>query len=225
MFLIPLYDDSPLRGISFGTYALILACTAIFLFQKGLPQLEAERMVYAYGMIPALLLGHLSAPADLQGPPIPLTLLTWMFLHGSWWHILGNALFFWVFGNNIEDSMGPGRFLVFYLTCGLVAAATDILAQPSSPIPTVGASGAIAGVLGAYLVLYPKVRVNMLFIFVIFFKGAAGSLKFWIDEPCLRSRAYSSALRYAVDAMPMLCSPTPMRAKFIKRNIWRMPWC
>jgi membrane associated rhomboid family serine protease len=75
-----------------------------------------------------------------------------------------------VFGNNIEDSMGPGRFLVFYLLCGLIAAATHVLTQPASPIPTVGASGAISGILGAYLVLYPKVRVNMLFIFIIFFR-------------------------------------------------------
>ena len=93
-----------------------------------------------------------------------------MFLHGGWGHILGNALFFWVFGNNIEDSMGPGRFLVFYLVVRLVAAATHVLTQPASPVPTVGASGAISGVLGAYLVLYPRVRVNMLFIFMIFFR-------------------------------------------------------
>ena len=99
-----------------------------------------------------------------------LTPLTSMFLHGSWGHILGNAIFFWVFGNNIEDSMGPGRFLVFYLLCGLIAAGTHVLMQPASPIPTVGASGAISGVMGAYLVLYPRVRVHMLFIFVIFFK-------------------------------------------------------
>jgi membrane associated rhomboid family serine protease len=79
-------------------------------------------------------------------------------------------IFFWVFGNNIEDSMGPGRFFVFYLLCGLVAAAVHILVAPASPIPTVGASGAISGIMGAYLVLYPLVRVNMLFIFIIFFK-------------------------------------------------------
>jgi membrane associated rhomboid family serine protease len=93
-----------------------------------------------------------------------------MFLHGGWGHLLGNALFFWVFGNNIEDSMGALRFLAFYLICGLAAAGTHVLIQPASPIPTVGASGAISGVLGAYLVLYPKVRVNMLFYFLIFFK-------------------------------------------------------
>jgi membrane associated rhomboid family serine protease len=96
-----------------------------------------------------------------------------MFLHGSWGHLLGNMLFFWVFGNNIEDSMGPGRFLVFYLLCGLVAAGAHVLVDPSSPVPTVGASGAISGVMGAYLVLYPRVRVNMLFIFIIFFKVIA----------------------------------------------------
>ncbi len=93
-----------------------------------------------------------------------------MFLHGGWGHILGNAIFLWVFGNNIEDSMGPGRFLVFYLICGLVAAATQVLLNPTSAAPTVGASGAISGVLGAYLVMYPRVRVHMLFIFIIFFK-------------------------------------------------------
>ena len=93
-----------------------------------------------------------------------------MFLHGGWGHLLGNALFFWVFGNNIEDSLGHFRFLVFYLVCGLAAAIAHIIAQPGSPLPTVGASGAISGILGAYLVLYPKVRVRMLFFFIIFFK-------------------------------------------------------
>lgn len=93
-----------------------------------------------------------------------------MFLHGSWGHILGNALFFWVFGNNIEDVMGRWRFLGFYLVCGIVAALAHVLVDPSSPVPTVGASGAISGIMGAYLVLFPRVRVRMLFIFIIFWK-------------------------------------------------------
>jgi membrane associated rhomboid family serine protease len=97
-----------------------------------------------------------------------LTPITSMFLHGSWGHILGNALFFWVFGNNIEDSMGPGRFLVFYILCGLVAVAVHMAMEPGSPIPTVGASGAISGIMGAYLILYPRAHVNLLFFFVIF---------------------------------------------------------
>jgi len=102
-----------------------------------------------------------------QDPINRFTPLTSMFLHGSWSHILGNCLFFWVFGNNIEDSMGRLRFLLFYLVCGLAAAAAQVLVSPASPAPMVGASGAISGVMGAYLVLYPRVRVNMLFIFVI----------------------------------------------------------
>jgi membrane associated rhomboid family serine protease len=93
-----------------------------------------------------------------------------MFLHGGWAHLLGNALFLWVFGDNVEESMGRARFLVFYLLCGLAAAAAHVLVQPGSPIPTVGASGAISGVLGAYLVLYPHARVNMLFWFFIFIR-------------------------------------------------------
>ena len=121
-----------------------------------------------------------------------LTPLTSMFLHGGWGHILGNALFFWVFGNNIEDSMGPGRFLVFYLLCGLIAAATHILVAAGSPVPTVGASGAISGVLGAYLVLYPKVRVNMLFIFVIFFRVVRDSGVDRVDLLVRRCRCSSA---------------------------------
>jgi membrane associated rhomboid family serine protease len=98
------------------------------------------------------------------------TPLTSMFLHGGWMHLLGNCLFFWVFGNNVEDSMGRIRFLIFYLICGLAAAGAHILLDPASPVPTVGASGAISGILGAYLLLYPRVHVKMLFIFLIFFK-------------------------------------------------------
>jgi membrane associated rhomboid family serine protease len=134
-----------------------------------------------YGLVP----GELTGLAPL-GQSVPLgeglecvvdaepinflTPVTSMFLHGNWGHLLGNALFFWVFGNNVEDSMGHGRFAVFYLLCGLAAAATEVFVRPASPVPTVGASGAISGIMGAYLMLYPRVRVRMLFIFVIFFK-------------------------------------------------------
>ena len=98
------------------------------------------------------------------------TPVTSMFLHGGWGHLLGNALIFWVFGNNVEDSMGRARFLLFYLICGLVAAAAHVALNPTSAVPTVGASGAISGILGAYLILYPRVRVKMLFYFLIFFR-------------------------------------------------------
>lgn len=99
-----------------------------------------------------------------------LTPLISLFLHGSWGHIAGNALFFWTFGNNVEGVMGPWRFLAFYLICGFAAAAAHVAISPASAIPTVGASGAISGVMGAYLLLYPRVRIRMLFIFIVFFK-------------------------------------------------------
>jgi membrane associated rhomboid family serine protease len=124
------------------------------------------------------------------------TPLTSIFLHGGWGHILGNSLYFWVFGNNIEDSMGPGRFLVFYLLCGLAAAGTHIALNPGSPIPTVGASGAISGVLGGYLVLYPSVRVNYLFppfIFRTFAIRAWIALIWWFGTQALA--AYVTPLR------------------------------
>jgi membrane associated rhomboid family serine protease len=104
----------------------------------------------------------------IQAEPQYFTVLTSMFLHGGWFHLIGNMVFFWVFGNNIEDAMGHGRFVVFYLLCGAAAAATQIAISPSSAIPMVGASGAISGVLGAYLLLYPRVRVHTLIFLGVF---------------------------------------------------------
>jgi len=177
--MIPISDDNPTLRTPIMTWLLLGAMFAVWLVVQGggLPGTDYQlvKSLCNYGMVPGEIT-HL-APIGLSVPLAPglacavdrdpiniFTPLISMFLHGGWGHILGNALFFWVFGNNIEDSMGPWRFLVFYLTCGLAAAATHILIQPASPIPTVGASGAISGVLGAYLILYPRVRVNMLFI-------------------------------------------------------------
>lgn len=181
--MIPLGDENPTLRTPVMTWALLAAMFAVWLFVEGagFDSTQLAKAVCNFGMVP----GELTHRAPLgAGVPIgqglacvidndPINLLTplfSMFLHGGWSHILGNALFFWVFGNNIEDSMGSLRFLVFYLVCGLAAAGTHVLVEPSSPVPTVGASGAISGIMGAYLVLYPKVRVNMLFIFVIFFR-------------------------------------------------------
>jgi membrane associated rhomboid family serine protease len=133
------------------------------------------------GLVPAELTGALPLGSSIpltrdfvcvvdSEPTNWLTPVLSIFLHGSWAHLLGNALFFWVFGNNIEDVMGRGRFLVFFLVCGLAAAAVHVALQPASAIPTVGASGAVSGVMGAYLVLFPRVRVRMLFIFVVLFR-------------------------------------------------------
>jgi membrane associated rhomboid family serine protease len=183
--MFPLSDENPTLHTPIMTWLILGAMFAVWLVVQGggLPGNDVllVKSLCNYGMVP----GELTHRAPL-GLTVPLTHewacaidrdainvftpLTSMFLHGGWGHLLGNALFFWVFGNNIEDSMGPWRFLAFYLICGLAAAGTHILIQPDSPIPTVGASGAISGVLGAYLILYPKVRVNMLFILIIFFR-------------------------------------------------------
>ena len=162
------------------TYSIlaVMFATWILLQGAGFDQQALAASVCNLGMVPGELT-HL-APVGTAVPlgrgmtcvvdNDPINILTpfiSMFLHGGWGHLLGNALFFWVFGNNIEDSLGHFRFLVFYLICGLAAAIAHILAQPASPLPTVGASGAISGILGAYLVLYPRVRVRMLFIFFV----------------------------------------------------------
>ncbi|HEY2374432.1 MAG TPA: rhomboid family intramembrane serine protease [Gemmatimonadaceae bacterium] len=178
--MLPISDENPTLHPPVMTWALLGAMFAVWLTAQGagLNELRLATSICNWGMIPGELthraaLGmsvpiapHLACVVD-NDPINKFTPLTSMFLHGGWLHILGNALFFWVFGNNIEDSMGSIRFLAFYLICGLAAAATHVLMQPASPVPTVGASGAISGILGAYLVLYPRVRVNMLFIFII----------------------------------------------------------
>lgn len=158
------------------TYAIITTNILVwFLFQgAGLNEPQLAASVCNFGLVPGELT-HLAA----LGTAVPLgdgmacvvdnqainilTPLISLFLHGSWMHLLGNMLYLWVFGNNIEDSMGSGRFLGFYLICGLAASAAHILVQPASPIPTVGASGAISGIMGAYLILYPRIRVRMFF--------------------------------------------------------------
>jgi membrane associated rhomboid family serine protease len=181
--MIPLSDENLSLRTPVMTMALLAAMFAVWIFVEGAGFNDVALMtsVCNLGMVP----GEITHMAPL-GTGVPLgpglacvvdnsainifTPLISMFLHGGWWHILGNAVFFWVFARAVEDTMGPGRFLVFYLLCGLIAAAAQIASDPASPVPTVGASGAISGVMGAYLVLYPRVRVHMLFIFIIFFK-------------------------------------------------------
>ena len=179
--MIPISDDNPTLHTPWMTYVILALMFASWILVQGagLNELALARSVCNLGLVPAELLG--TRPIGFQVPigdglacvvdaePINwLTPITSMFLHGSWGHILGNALFFWVFGNNIEDSMGPWRFLAFYLLCGLIAAGVHMLFEPSSPVPTVGASGAISGIMGAYLILYPRAHVNLLFFFVVF---------------------------------------------------------
>jgi membrane associated rhomboid family serine protease len=167
--MIPLKDDTPSTLRPRVTIALIAACGAAFLWQCSLDDNTSRRAVEALGAIPAVLLARARLPPDLQWVPRFATVFTSMFLHGGWMHLLGNMLFLWIFGDNVEDSMGHIRFLWFYLLCGVVAVFAQSLPNPDSAYPIVGASGAISGVLGAYLMLYPRAKVLTLVLLPFFF--------------------------------------------------------
>ncbi len=163
MFL-PLRDDNPLKVIPFQivTAGLIAACIGVFVWQFSLGQGAANQAVMAYGAIPSVIFGLRDLHPDLALVPPALTVLTSLFLHGDILHLGGNMLYLWVFGDNIEDAMGHMRFIVFYLLCGVAATLAHGLSDPASPAPLIGASGAISGVLAAYLVLHPRVKVLVL---------------------------------------------------------------
>jgi membrane associated rhomboid family serine protease len=154
--MIPLHDDNPTQRIPIVTMIFIGICVAVFLYQGNLPQEAAELFAFQYGAIPAIVFGQASLPEEAIAFPASLTLVTSMFLHGGWMHLLG------IFGNNIEDAMGHAKFVVFYLLSGILAALSHALTDPSSQIPMVGASGAISAVLGAYLLLFPRAHVLVL---------------------------------------------------------------
>jgi membrane associated rhomboid family serine protease len=163
---IPLSDENPTSRFPVVTVALIAVNTAIFLFQAITPH-GLELAALRFGAVPYAITHFRSLPEPAAFPPL-LTLLTSMFMHGSLFHLLGNMLYLWIFGNNIEDRLGPVRFILFYFVCGIAAALTHILFQPGSQVPMIGASGAIAGVLGAYFALFPRARVKT-FVFLIFY--------------------------------------------------------
>jgi len=181
--MIPLHDDNPTEIQPAVTVSLIVACTLVFFYEVSLPEKVGELFVYQYGAIPALVVGHKLPPADLMAVSPIMTLITSMFLHGGWMHLIGNMLYLWIFGNNIEDVMGHVRFVIFYLTCGIVATLSHAVIEPSSTIPMVGASGAISGVLGAYLLLFPRAQVLVLIPLGLFtrtmYVPAAFALGLW----------------------------------------------
>src|SRR5205814_8591733 len=167
--MIPIRDDQPRFSTPFVNY-FIVALNALAFFYELSIQTQGhralDRFVYQFGVVPThveLALAHL----NLAGVFLPI--LTSMFLHGGWLHIIGNMWFLWIFGDNIEDHLGHFRYLLFYLACGIAAAVTHIVFNLSSNEPTVGASGAIAGVMGAYVILYPRARVLTLVVLIVFF--------------------------------------------------------
>jgi len=160
--MIPLHDDNPTELAPVLTVGLIGACVLVFLWQSSLGEEGGLRAIYSFGLIPAVLFDHVVLTEELARVPATATLVTSMFMHGGWGHLLGNMLYLWIFGNNIEDRLGHGRFILFYLLCGLAAAFAQALPDTASQVPMVGASGAISGVLGAYLLLFPHARILVL---------------------------------------------------------------
>ena len=153
--MIPLRDVIPSRTVPFVTVTIIVLNAAAWMIEISMPSRDLNELLFLWGVVPAKF--H------------PTTLVTSMFLHGGWSHIIGNMWYLWIFGDNVEDRFGHGRFLVFYLLCGMTAAFGQIIMEPASMLPTIGASGAIAGVMGAYFVLFPSSRVLTLVPLFFFF--------------------------------------------------------
>jgi membrane associated rhomboid family serine protease len=181
--MIPLHDNIPTRHVPIVTWSLILANVIVFALELSLPAPVLEGVIYHLGLVPA----RFTDPA--WGARVGLTanslwpFLTSMFLHGGWLHIIFNMWALWIFGDNVEDRLGHARYLVFYLVCGVAAGVTMTLVTPGATVPTIGASGAIAGILGAYFIFYPTAEVIVLvpiFIFPLFFSlPAVLYIGFW----------------------------------------------
>ncbi len=164
MPFLPLHDLNRVRNIQFQrvTVGLIALCVIVFLWQLTLSEDDLARAIFSYGSIPAALFDRIPRPPQIASVPDEMTLITSLFLHGGWPHLIFNMLFLWVFGDNVEDAMGHFRFLAFFLLCGAIAQFTDAAVDRGAVIPTIGASGAISGVLGAYFMLYPRARLLVL---------------------------------------------------------------
>ena len=166
--MIPLKDDNPTSGKPIITYSIIGLCVLVFIAQLGSESYRTGQLFYSYGLIPSVLMGHNQLPVDVYIIPAYATIFSSMFMHGGFMHIIGNMLYMWIFADNIEDDLGPKKFIIFYLLSGAGAAMTQVFIDTHSQVPMVGASGAIGGVLGAYLINHPKARVLVLIPFGFF---------------------------------------------------------
>lgn len=183
--IFPIRDENPQIYVPYVTYLFIALNVLAWIVLQGMGGEPAlTQSICQFGLIPADLTSQefvrTRPVCAIDGNPDWYSLISAVFMHGSWMHLIGNMWFLWIFGNNVEDSMGSARFAMFYLICGLAASATQIFADTGSVVPMVGASGAIGGVMGAYIVLYPKVHVHMFFLFRTFAIPAFLMLGYWI---------------------------------------------
>ncbi|HHM24125.1 MAG TPA: rhomboid family intramembrane serine protease [Bacteroidetes bacterium] len=184
--MIPIRDDNPIRQTPYVTISIIVLNVLVFFYQIALGPRGSEAFIFRYGVIPYEIthFKEITAnPAFVTPFPNILTLFTAMFLHGGFFHLFGNMLYLWIFGDNVEYVLGRGRFVIFYLLTGLCASFLHILMNPSSTVPMIGASGAISGVLGAYFLKFPRARVLVVIFFFFFIQTvyipAVFVLGFW----------------------------------------------
>ena len=195
--MIPLKDDNPTENRPVVTYFIISLCILVFLLELSSSSYRTGELFYSYGLIPSVLMGHNQLPQNLIALPAYLTIVSSMFVHGGLMHLLGNMLYMWIFADNIEDALGQKKFIIFYLLSGIGAAMAQVLMDTSSQVPMVGASGAIGGVLGAYLVNHPKAKVLVLIPFGFFSQlikiKALYVLGFWFILQFINSSMMSSS--------------------------------
>ena len=194
--MIPLKDDNPTSGKPTVTYFIIGICVLVFFMQLGSQSYRTGQLFYSYGLIPSVLMGNDQLPIDLYVVPAYLTIFSSMFMHGGFMHLIGNMLYMWIFADNIEDNLGSRNFIIFYLLSGIGAAMAQVLMDTHSQIPMIGASGAIGGVLGAYLINHPNAKVLVLIPFGFFSQlikiKAFYVLGFWFVLQFINSSMMSS---------------------------------
>ena len=228
--MIPLKDDNPTSNKPVVTYFLIGLCVLIFLIQLGSQSYKTGQLFYSYGLIPSVLMGHNQLPMDLYIVPAYITIFTSMFMHGGFMHLIGNMLYMWIFADNIEDNLGSSKFLIFYLLAGIGAAMTQVLMDTQSQVPMVRASGAIGGVLGAYLINHPNARVLVLIPFGFFSQlikiRALYVLGFWFILQFISSGggvAYAAHIGGFVSGIILILffnKKLKKKTKIIKKNPW-----
>jgi membrane associated rhomboid family serine protease len=193
--MLPLRDDQPRYSNPWVTWFLIALNLLIFFFEFTLPPRSLDALIRQFGVVPSHTAAFLAGSARYPLPVVVLPFFTSMFLHGSWLHVLGNMWFLYIFGDNVEDYLGHFKYLVFYILTGLIAMVTQVMINLHSTLPTVGASGAIAGVLGAYFVVYPRARVLTWFFIFVLWVPAWVILGYWFALNFLSGTASELAMQ------------------------------
>ena len=227
--MIPLKDDNPTSGKPFVTYFIISLCILIFFIQLNSQTYKTGQLFYSFGLIPSVLMNHNQLPVNLYAIPAWLTIFTSMFMHGGFMHLAGNMLYMWIFADNIEDNLGPKKFIIFYILAGVGAAMTQVMVDTHSQVPMIGASGAIGGVLGAYLINYPNAKVLVLIPFGFFTQllkiRALYVLGFWFVLQFISSGggvAYAAHIGGFVSGMILILFFN--KKKKVKNKILKGPW-